>query len=428
MIVLHLLQNSLPKISGSTIRTKYIFKYQKDFVKIIALTSFLFNQFKNDIELIEGIPHFRVKHTISSKFKFISRCIKRFNLFLFNTFHIMNYIRFQDFIISFYMKNYIDKLVKFYNVDIIHAHSHYLAGKYGLRVAKKRKIPFIYEVRGFIEENIVANFIKTANKKKQLSYSYNVIKKNETDLMKKSDLLITLSESMKNEILERDIAHQKIKIIPNGTDTEILKPIPINQKLKKELGLENHYVVGFIGRIIWYEGIEVLLKSISYLIKEIKNIKILLVGNIDKTYYKYLYKLSKEMNISKHLIYVGRVPHEKIKDYYSIIDIIVLPRINFKVCRIVTPLKPIEAMAFKTLVIASDFPAFRSIITPKETGDLFEPENPEDLAFLIKHYIRNPNLKVKIENFAREYIEKNYSWKEIIPKYKDIYLELLKKN
>lgn len=426
MLILHLLQNSLPKISGSTIRTKYIFKYQKKFVKLIALTSFVFNSFQEDLEIIEGIPHFRVRRNVSSKFRLYLKYLGKLNYIFYKYFNIDINFGYQDFIISFYMRNYISKLVKYYKVDIIHAHSYYLAGKYGLPIAKKRNIPFIYEVRGFIEENLIANSSKRNRNSKLIAITYKNIKRNETELMTKSDLIITLSKSMKDEIVQRNIDKDKIKIIPNGTDTDVLIPTPPNQNLIKKLDLKDQFVIGFIGRITWYEGIEILFKSINLIKKEVKNIKVILIGNIDKEYFNYLEKLARELKITHYISYIGSVPHESVIDYYSIIDIIVLPRVNFKVCRVVTPLKPLEAMALNTLVIASDFPSFRSIIIPKKTGVLFQAENPKDLASKIVYYNKNSKEKSEIEIFARNYAEDHFSWKKIIPKYKELYLELIK--
>ena len=138
MKVLHLLQNSFPRVSGSTIRTSYIFKYQKRFAKIIAHTSFLYNNLgNNNVDMIDGIPFFRVNRKIGSKLRLMLKYIDKFCFFLFNHFKIELERRYLEFLISFYMKKSINKIAKFYNVDIIHAHSHYLVGHYGLKVSKK---------------------------------------------------------------------------------------------------------------------------------------------------------------------------------------------------------------------------------------------------------------------------------------------------
>jgi len=428
MKILHLLQNSLPLISGSTIRSKYIFKYQKKFAKIIALTSFFFKKSGKNPEIIDGIPYYRIDKRISFFLRNYYIFLNRINSICYKFFNIDLENKFQYYIISLFSKYYIKKLVKFYKIDIIHQHTHHQIGKYALEVARKYDIPFIYEVRGFVEENLKSNLKYRKNiDSKIVKYNYSKIKVKETELMKKSDLIITLSDPMKEELIKRNINKSKIKIIPNCTDTDLLKPIESNLKLKKDLDLNGKLIIGFIGRLIWYEGIEILIKAIPILIEEIQNLKILLIGNADKYYLNYLIQLSEKLRVSKFILFLGSIPHNVIKEYYSIIDIIILPRLNYKVCNVVTPLKPLEAMAFKTLVIASDFPALRCTIIPKKTGDLFRAEDPKELASKIIYYLKNLNEKKRIEDFAKKFVEKNFTWKNIVPNYKEIYQDLLDK-
>ena len=427
MKVLHLLQNSLPLISGSTIRSKYIFKYQKKFSKIFVLTSFLFKSKKN-LEIIGNIPYYRINNRIAFLLRKNFYFVKHLNNIFYKFFNIDLENKYQYFLISIFIKYYIRKLVKFYKIDIIHQHTHYEVGRYALKVAKKQKIPFIYEVRGFLEENLIANTKYRKNfDLKLVKHIYNKIKTNETNLMKKSDLIITLSDSMKKELRKRNIKEKKIKIIPNCTDTDLLQPVETNLKLKNDLKLNGKFVIGYIGRLSWYEGIDILIKAIPFVLKKIQNIKVVLIGNINKDYLKYLKQLSRELNISKYILLLSAIPHREITKYYSIIDIIVLPRLNLNVSRLVTPLKPLESMALKTLVIASDLPALRFTIKPRNTGDLFKAEDPEDLASKIIFYLINPEEKRKIEELARSYVEENFSWKRVVPNYEKIYFNLLKK-
>ncbi|GAG81842.1 unnamed protein product, partial [marine sediment metagenome] len=197
-------------------------------------------------------------------------------------------------------------------------------------------------------------------------------------------------------------------------------------KVEKRFKINGKFIIGYIGRLSWYEGIDILIKSIPCVLKKIQNIILVLIGNINKDYLKYLKQLSRELNISKYILLLSAIPHREITKYYSIIDIIVLPRLNLNVSRLVTPLKPLESMALKTLVIASDLPALRFTIKPEKTGDLFKAEDPEDLASKIIYYLRNPEKRNKIEEFARDYVEKNFSWKKVVPNYRKIYDDLLK--
>ncbi len=288
MKILHLLQNSLPLISGSTIRSKYIFKYQKKFSKIFVLTSFQFKR-KNYLDIIDNVPYYRIDRRIAFLLRKYLIFINRLSEILYKFFNIDIENKFLYLLISIFMKYYIKKLVKFYKIDIIHQHTHYRVGRYALKVAKKQKIPFIYEVRGFLEENFIADIKYRKNfDLKLINYDYNKTKTNETNLMKKSDLIITLSDSMKKELIKRNIKEEKIKIIPNCADTDLLKPVRTNLRLKNDLKLNGKFVIGYIGQLRWYEGIDILIRSISFILKEIQNIRIILIGRIDKNYLKYL--------------------------------------------------------------------------------------------------------------------------------------------
>lgn len=427
MRILHILRYSLPYISGSTIRSKYIFKYQKKFAKIFVLTSFLFNEGKSDLDIIEGIPYFRIKKRLAFFLRNYYYEMERIANFLYKHLGVQIGEKLQNFIISPFIKRYIETFVRFYKIDIIHAHTTHQIAKFAIEIAKKRNIPFIYEVRGFIEKNLLIN-VKNSNRKefKLLAYKYKKIKDIETKLMNNSDIIITLSEPMKQEIVKRNIDEKKIKVIPNCTDTNLFQPIVKNETLINRYNLTGQNIIGYIGRINKYEGIEVLFKAIPFIIKKYENIKVLIIGGISLQYFKYLKSLINKLKISKYIIFLGLIPHNEINQYYSIIDIIVLPRINSDLNRIVTPLKPIEAMAFKKLVIASDLPALRSTIIPKKTGDLFIPEDPLDLASKIVYYLKNPNLKQEIENYSQKYIEENFLWEKTVPIYKKIYNDLIR--
>ena len=431
MRVLHIVHNSLPLISGSTIRSKYIFKYQKEFAQVFVLTSFLFIN-KKDFKILDNIPHFRINRNISKFLRLYNRILSRTDNYFYKFFKIDLKRLLKDvyyFPISFFTKYYIQKIVKFYNIDIIHQHTQPKFGKYSLEVAKKLKIPYIYEVRGFIEENMLVA-VKDLKRKdpKLIHFIYNNIINQETDVLRKANLIITLSEPMKEILIRRKIKEEKIEIVPNCIDTDLINPSILNFDLKEELKINEDIVIGFFGKLSWYEGIEILIKALPLILEKEVSIKFILIGNVVEEYFQYLNRLIHELNLSENVLFLKPLPHEELIKFYSIVDMIVLPRLDHAVCRVVTPLKPLEAMGFKTLVIASDLPALRYTIIDEKTGVLFEPENSEALASKILYFHHHLKEKEIIEKHARNYVENHFSWKKIIPKYKDLYLKLLQFN
>lgn len=411
--VLHLLHKSFPEYVGYTIRSQFILSHQKKFANPYALTRPFFIR-KNNFDSFDKVIYFRYPRNFFEEFIHYLCFYKYFNLEKY-----FNRIYYDILKIP---KKFIIKLVNHYKIDIIHGHTSFLFSNLGQIVANKKTLPFIYEIRGFWEDTMVALELIKENEK-----TYNLLQQKQTNLMKKSDAIVTLGKMMKRELINRGVDEKKIYIVPNAVDIESFQPNPPDSELKKNLNINNNYIIGYIGSIREIEGIEILINAISIVRREIKSIKLLLVGGYNKSYYFRLEKLIEELKLKDTIIFTGQIALTEINRYYSIVDIIVIPRINTRINRIVTPLKQLEAMAMKKVVIASDLPALRETIKPEVSGDLFEPENFEDLARKIIYYLNNRILREKLGQSARNFVKQNYDWKLIIDKYHIIYEKLLKK-
>ncbi len=406
--ILHLLEVSLPILAGYTIRTHNILREQQKYVYPLALIDPKIMRNKNPYikngVLYYKFPPFPGYNIISnSKILRALRISKGYNLI--NT------------LLFTYQKNYLSKFVEIQKIDLIHAHSPARFAKFGYKIARSKNIPFIYEVRYFPEDSAVAS-----EKYKQDSFKYKRKHKKETKLMKKADAVITLGKAMKNDIRNRGIAEEKIYIVSNGVDTKKFVPLEPNQYLKIKLSLQNKKVIGYIGSIRRIEGIEILLKSFSLLRKTINDIKILIVGPIrPSNYLKSLMDYSKKLNIDKDIIFTGMVPYEEINNFYSIIDIFVIPRINSRENRLVTPLKPLEVMAMGKVLITSDLPALKEFVVQHISGDLFKVGNSKALAIKLEKYLSNPEKAETLKQSARKYVVNNFSWSDVVKKYIPIY-------
>ncbi len=411
--ILHLLEVSLPILAGYTIRTHNILQEQQKYVCPLALIDPKIMRNKNPY-IKNRVPYY--KFPPFPGYNLISNS-KILNAVKISTgYNLINTLLFTD------QKNYLSKFVEIQKIDLIHAHSPARFAKYGYKIAKSKNIPFIYEVRYFPEDSAVAS-----EKYKKDSFKYKRKHKKETKLMKKADAVITLGKAMKNDIKNRGIAEEKIYIVPNGVDAKKFVPLEPNQCLKKKLGIEKKEVIGYIGSIRRMEGIEILLKSFSLLEKKINNIKLLIVGPIRPiSYLESLKNYSKILNIKKDVIFTGMVPYEEVNNYYSIIDIFVIPRLNTRENRLVTPLKPLEVMAMGKVLLASDLPALNELIKHNISGDLFKVENSKALAIKLEKYLKTPEKAKMLKQSAREYVVNNYSWSEIVKKYIPIYDKLLK--
>lgn len=329
--------------------------------------------------------------------------------------------------LSFFTKYDVKKIIKTYKIDLIHQYTQSSVGNYCLDISKKFNIPFIYSFRGISEAGMLATInMRRLSNKKNIKFMYNKLKEEETEILKNSNFITTLSEPMKNVLVKRGIDENKILIIPNSIDHTLLTK-RYEKDLKEKNLLNDCYVIGHFGHLREYEGIEILLKSLRIILNCGMKVKLLLIGSFVPRYVVYLKNIIKNENLEKNVIFIGRIPHNEIGKYYYIVDMIVIPRLDTYECRIVTPLKPIDAMAFKTLVVASDLPALRYTINPYETGILFKPSDPLDLSNKILECINNPIMCQKIVEKAYNNVLKNFTWESVVPKYEEVYKKLIKK-
>ncbi len=303
-------------------------------------------------------------------------------------------------------------------VQIIDAHSSVLNGVSGVILKKIKKIPLIYEIRAFWEDAAV-----DLGKTKEGSYRYKITRGIETFVVKNADCVTVICEGLKNDLIERGIEAKKIYVIKNGVDIKNFQPIEKDSKLVEKLGLEKEdYVVGFIGTFFEFEGLKLLLESVPLLLDEIPNIKILLVGG-GKTE-NALKEMVDRKKLQKNVIFTGRVAHEEISKYYSVLDIVVYPRISKRITELVTPLKPLEAMALEKCVVASDVGGLKELITDNKTGLLFKSGDKNELSKTCIKILKDLDKRKDIQKNALRYVRENRQWNKICHEYRNIFEDI----
>ncbi len=408
--ILHLLAISRPDLSGYSIRSHDILKFQKNYYQIYALTEPVYIK-KRYPDIIENIPYLRYPPNKGSNI-FFNPKIKK----------LVKKAKFYNSYYNLIFKNalfYLEKIFNSYKPDIIHVHASNFYGHYVSKLIKKIKIPFVFEVRGLIEDTHVGLGIL-----REGSFQYRKSQEIRKRIIKNADVIVTLGNSMKSELIRQGINADKIKIVPNGVNIKKLHPKSPNLSIKEKLGIKNEKLLGYIGSIRRIEGIEVLLKALKIVKKEINNILLLLVGPGDPIYINELKDLAKKFNLHNNIKFIGAVPNSEIEDYYSILDICIIPRLNLRVNQLVTPLKPLEVMAMGKTLIVSNLPALRELVKPGISGDLFQVENVEDLVNKIKKYLFDQNIMDRLGKSAREYVKENYDWRKVITKYNSLYEKL----
>ena len=390
MKILHILDHSQPIISGYSSRSHYILKWQKKLgIKPVAITSPLYNCNRKAYEEIEGIKYYRT--------------------YLPNIFLKYPGCRELSAILTFKQK--IETVCQLEKPDIIHAHSPSLCGLAASLVAKKLKKPFVYEIRAFWEDAAIDQGKFTYG-----SYFYKIYQKLENEVVKRANAVITLCQGLRKELISRGFKPEKIFVVPNAVDLNRFTPLSRDNQLAQKLGVNNNIVLGFIGSFYRFEGLDLLVKAVA----KIEKVKLILVGDGEK--YEELKKLVSELNLPSKVILTGRILHNEVKKYYSLMDIMVYPRLSEKITELVTPLKPLEAMALGKIVIGSDVGGIKEIIGEGENagGVLFKAGSVDSLIDKLKLIISNPDLRSKLRKKAYQRA-KERNWSKVIHNYLRIY-------
>lgn len=299
--------------------------------------------------------------------------------------------------------------------DIIHVHSPSLNGLAALGVAKKYRIPLVYEVRAFWEDAAVDQ--KTC---RQGNLRYRLTALSESHVLRRADAVTTICEGLKREMVNRGISEEKITVIPNGVDVDRYSfNKPCDAKLARSLGLEGKLILGFIGSFYAYEGLDLLLEAFPHITASLPDARLLIVGGGLEE--KNLKRQAQELGVEDRVVFTGRVPHDQVEQYYSLIDLACFPRHSLRLTETVTPLKPLEAMAMGRICVASDVGGHKELIQEGKTGFLFRTGDVQSLVDVVNRMVSNRDGWNRIREAGRKFVEKERTWATSVSRYVQIY-------
>lgn len=302
--------------------------------------------------------------------------------------------------------------------DILHAHSPVLTALPALRVGHDLGIPVVYEVRAFWEDAAADHGTTTEG-----SVRYRLTHAVETYAFKHVDAVTTICEGLRNDIVARGIPSAKVTVIPNAVDIKkfFIGGAP-DEVLKAQLGLAGARVLGFIGSFYAYEGLDLLLTALPRILDQAPDVRVLLVGGGPQE--DALKQQARQLGVADKVVFTGRVPHSDVNRYYDLVDILVYPRHSMRLTELVTPLKPLEAMAQGRLFVASNVGGHRELIRDGETGVLFRAESPEDLASKVLDLLNTPERWPAMKAAGRHFVETERNWKVSVAHYRNVYSRL----
>jgi glycosyltransferase involved in cell wall biosynthesis len=239
--------------------------------------------------------------------------------------------------------------------------------------------------------------------------------------MRAADLVVTLGEAMRDEIIARGVDPARILIVPNGVSAEFLRPLPDSSALRAQLGIApGEHVVGLVSSLVAHEGIGTLLEAVALLRSRGASVRALIVG--DGPERAALERQAAGLGLDA--IFTGRVPMSRVRDYHAVLDVFVVPRTPDRVCQLVTPLKPVEAMASGLPVVVSAVKALGEIIQDKVTGMQVPPLDPGSLADCLDQLLASPRLRRELGEAAREWVARDRTWEHNAQRYRDAYARL----
>jgi glycosyltransferase involved in cell wall biosynthesis len=304
---------------------------------------------------------------------------------------------------------------------VLHAASNFANARIALALGQKYGLPVVYEVRGFWEDTWLSRHPDA--QKLASSELYRGNRDLETSCMLAADLVVTLGEAMREEIVARGVPAAKVLIVPNAVSQEFLRPLPDPGPLQQELGISPaEYVVGVVSTLTAYEGIGTLLEATRLLRARRVPIRALIVG--DGPERAALQRLATALDLGQAAIFTGRVPAAKVRQFHALLDIFVVPRTPDRVCQLVTPLKPVEAMASGLCVVTSEVKALTEIVKHEVTGALTVPQDPVSLADRLEFLFYSPDIRRKLGDNAREWVARDHTWAHNAARYQDAYARL----
>jgi len=397
MKILHVLDHSIPLHSGYTFRTCSILNEQAKLGWETAhVTSIKHISAQADEEVHENLKFYRT----SGANKLLAKL------------PIVN----QIYVIRSLQKR-LKEVIEREKPDIIHAHSPCLNGIAAILAARKFSIPVVYEMRASWEDAAVEH-----GTTKEGSLRYKLTRALETFVFKRADGITTICNGLKKDITSRSIGDKPIQVIPNAVNADELgKNSLVEEDLRAKYNLGNSYIAGFIGSFYAYEGLEYFVRALHAMQDCDLNVKGLLVGGGPED--KKLRALVEELGMQDKIIFTGRVPHAYVNAYYDLIDVLVYPRVSARLTDIVTPLKPLEAMAMGKVFIASDVGGHVELVPERLHSVLFKASSVEALVEALEQNIANKPLKALFSGWARNYVKSERNWTKSVSGYQDLYAQ-----
>jgi glycogen(starch) synthase len=391
MRVVHLLDHSLPVQSGYAYRTLAILREQSAMGwETVQLTSPQQPDARASMEVVDGVQFFRT----------LNRPIPPWAPRLVREYALIHATA-----------RRLDQLAREWRPDLLHAHSPVRNALAALSIGRKLNIPVVYEIRALWEDAASSH-----GTLRNGTLGYTLARHMETHAVRRADAVVAISRGLHRELCGRGVRKDRISIVPNGVDVRQFVP---EQRADGPRAPTRHPVIGFIGSFYSYEGLDLLLEAAKRIVRNRPEIRFLLVGGGPEE--GRLRELRAAGNLNDHVTLTGWLPHDRVADAYREIDVFVYPRRRNRLTELVTPLKPLEAMAMAKVVLASDVGGHRELIEHDRTGFLFKADDVLDLTMRLRELLGASHVWPVIGAAARRFVERERTWPAVAASYAQVY-------
>ncbi|WP_193369783.1 TIGR04063 family PEP-CTERM/XrtA system glycosyltransferase [Pelagibius marinus] len=399
MRILHLLDHSLPLQSGYSFRTIGILAAQrKRGWETVQMTTPKQNSFNGPVDRVDGWTFNRTRPpaAVSQRLPLLRELAQMHRTL-----------------------RRLDEVIEETRPDIVQAHSPVLNGIPALQAARRHRLPMVYEVRSLWEDAAV-----DWGTARQGDLRYRTTRNLETFVLRRADAVTTICEGLRRDILSRGLPSGRVMVVPNAVDAERFSMRRrVDEALRLALRLDGCVVLGFIGSFYAYEGLDLLMEGAARLFRDRQDVKLLMVGGGPEK--ERLVEQAGRLGIADRVVFTGRVPHEEVQRYYDLVTLFVYPRHRMRLTDLVTPLKPLEAMAQGSIVVASDVGGHRELLVDGERGYLFKPDDAGALACKLAEVIDRQEDWPAMRAAGRRYVVAERTWDAVVEHYAPIYDRLV---
>jgi len=390
MRVLHVMDHSLPRGDGYSIRAKYLLEAQcRAGHEVVVLTGPSHGD-DAEAQTIGGIRYERTRYSAferavaarGGKHLVFQRAVGR----------------------------RVEQLLLNGQFDLVHGHTPATVSRPALAAARRRGLPFVYEKRNLWEESARVRGLMAGR------WPFiNIARAMDRRVTMEADAVCVITRAYADMVRAQGVPDERIVVIGNGVDTDEFRPGEMDVGLRERCLSDGDIVFGFVGSFFSFEGLPLLVSAFAQVVQIHPAARLVLVGDGESS--NEVAALVEALGLSDKVWLPGRVPHGQVKSFYSAIDVLVYPRYRSLLTDVVSPLKPLEPMAMGKCVVGSDVGGIRDLLEDGRTGHLFTAGSEAALSELL---VRLASGKLDVHATGRQaqaMVVRERQWKHMSDRY-----------